>query len=57
MCPVCLTTVALIAAGASSTGGITALVMRTLRHKDGSETTGLPYPRDDQHETPVEMQR
>jgi len=37
MCPACLTTVALIAAGASSTGGLTALVMRTLRGKSGAE--------------------
>jgi len=37
MCPACLTTVALIAAGASSTGGLTALVMRTLRAKSGAE--------------------
>ena len=37
MCPACLTTVALIAAGASSTGGLTALVMRTLRPRSGAE--------------------
>ncbi len=37
MCPVCLSTVAMIAAGASSTGGLTALVMRTLRPKSGAE--------------------
>jgi len=37
MCPACLTTVALIAAGASSTGGLGALVMRTLRGKSGGE--------------------
>jgi hypothetical protein len=37
MCPACLTTVALIAAGASSTGGLAALVMRTLRGKSGAE--------------------
>jgi len=37
MCPACLTTVALIAAGASSTGGVGAFVMRTLRGKGGSK--------------------
>ena len=37
MCPACLTTVALIAAGASSTGGLTALVIRALRAKSGAE--------------------
>jgi len=45
MCPACLTTVALIAAGASSTGGLTALVMRTLRAKSGAENADLqPKP-------------
>jgi hypothetical protein len=37
MCPACFTTVALIVAGASSTGGLTALVIRTLRAKGGAE--------------------
>ena len=37
MCPACLTTVALIAAGASSTGGLTALILLTLRPKSGAE--------------------
>ena len=41
MCPACLTTVALIAAGASSTGGLTALVMRTLRGKINAENASL----------------
>jgi hypothetical protein len=45
MCPACLTTVALIAAGASSTGGLTAFVMRTLRGKSGAENADLqPKP-------------
>jgi len=46
MCPACLTTAALIAAGASSTGGIAALVMRTLRPKGDGEATDCPCPRD-----------
>jgi hypothetical protein len=33
MCPFCITTVALVAAGAGSTGGLTAVVARTLRRK------------------------
>jgi len=33
MCPVCITTVALVAAGASSTGGLAAVIVRTLRSK------------------------
>ncbi|HZF33679.1 MAG TPA: hypothetical protein VE914_07760 [Candidatus Angelobacter sp.] len=40
MCPACLTTVALIAAGASSTGGLGAIVMRTLRGEGGGEIAG-----------------
>ena len=58
MCPACLTTVALIAAGASSTDGITALIMRTLRHKGDGEANDLPCPcDDDEHETTAEIQR
>ncbi|HEV8613711.1 MAG TPA: hypothetical protein VGQ73_09365 [Gemmatimonadales bacterium] len=38
MCPACFTTVALIAAGASSTAGLTALVIRALRAKSGAES-------------------
>jgi hypothetical protein len=33
MCPVCITAVALVAAGASSTGGLAAVIVRTLRRK------------------------
>lgn len=52
MCPACLTTVALIAAGASSTGSITAFVMRTLRTQGNGEATNLPCPRED-HENDI----
>ena len=38
MCPACFTTAALIAAGASSTGGLTALVIGALRAKSGAES-------------------
>jgi hypothetical protein len=42
MCPACLTTAALIAAaGAASTGGLTAVVMRTLRGKRDAEIASL----------------
>jgi hypothetical protein len=45
MCPACLTTVALIAAGASSTGGLGAFVMKTLRGKSRAENADLqPKP-------------
>ena len=57
MCPACLTTVVLLAAGASSTGGIAGLVMRTLRRKGDGEATDLSCSRDHEHETPAEIQR
>ena len=34
MCPVCMTTLALVTAGVTSTGGITALVVSRLRSKN-----------------------
>ena len=37
MCPACLTTAALIVAGASSSGGLGALMVKTLRGKAGAE--------------------
>jgi hypothetical protein len=39
MCPACLATMALIVAGATSTGGLTALAMKTLRAKTGARGT------------------
>lgn len=33
MCPACITTVALLASGAASTGGLTALIARVLFRK------------------------
>jgi hypothetical protein len=33
MCPACITTVALVAAGAGSTGGLTAFLARALHRK------------------------
>jgi hypothetical protein len=33
MCPVCLTTAALAIAGATSTGGLTALAIKSLRRR------------------------
>ncbi len=34
MCPVCIATAALIASGATSTGGLAALVIRKIKSKD-----------------------
>jgi hypothetical protein len=39
MCPMCMTTVAWIAAGATSTGGISALVVSKLRGKNQKANT------------------
>jgi hypothetical protein len=39
MCPMCMTTVAWIAASATSTGGISALVVGRLRGKNQQPTT------------------
>jgi hypothetical protein len=35
MCPACLATAALIAAGATAAGGVTATLVKKLRPKDG----------------------
>ncbi len=40
MCPACIATLALIAAGATSTGGLTALVVHKLRANRGAKKTG-----------------
>jgi len=37
MCPACLTTMALIAAGTTSTGGLTALVVKKLQAKTSAK--------------------
>ena len=50
MCPVCITTtVALVAAGAGSTGGLTALIARALHRKRATAPVAVesnPEPRD-----------
>jgi hypothetical protein len=40
MCPACITTVALIVAGATSTGGLTMLVVKKRRAKTGADYIG-----------------
>ncbi len=37
MCPACITTAALLVAGATSAGGLTALAMKKLRAKTGGK--------------------
>lgn len=46
MCPACVTTVVLIAAGASSSGGLTALVIGALRARSGTADGGRPSEPD-----------
>jgi hypothetical protein len=41
MCPACITTVALIVAGVTSTGGLTALVVKKRRAKTGANNIDL----------------
>lgn len=40
MCPACMTSVALVVAGATSAGGLTALVVKNLRAKTGAKSIG-----------------
>lgn len=42
MSPACVTTVALTIAATTSTGGVTALVVKTLRPKTGAKTIDAP---------------
>jgi len=43
MCPACLSTVALMAAGATSSGGLSALFLQTLRrHRRGRRSESKP---------------
>jgi len=41
MCPACITSVALVVAGATSAGGPTALVVKKLRAKTGAKRIHL----------------
>lgn len=50
MCPMCIATTALIVAGATSTGGLSVLVMKKLRARTGAKsinpTTGTKGDQD-----------
>lgn len=51
MCPVCLATAAIIAGSATGTGGLTALVARTLRrNRENSVSTTTNKEDQDGHE-------
>lgn len=51
MCPACLTTAALMLAGATSAGGLTAPVVKKLRAKTGANSSTNPTTKSegDQH--------
>ncbi len=42
MCPACLTTLAVIAAGTASAGGLTAVVAKKLHDRRAAQTNGEP---------------
>ena len=48
MCPVCLATAAIIAGSATGTGGLTALVARTLRRKMRENPVSTTTNKEDQ---------
>ena len=50
MCPVCLATAALIAGGATGTGGLTALVARTFRKRISQDPTSPTKENHDGHQ-------
>ena len=53
MCPACMTTAALIVAGTTSAGGLTALVVRTLRAKAGARAINpAPKPAESKNKPP-----
>jgi hypothetical protein len=56
MCPVCIATVAQMVAGATSTGGLTALVMNRLRARTGAKNINHTIrTRGEQNETTNEQ--
>jgi hypothetical protein len=54
MCPACLTTVSLIAAGAGSAGGLATLLVRTLRAKPAPKESGAQRDLSDAPDTTTE---
>jgi len=44
MCPACISTLALIAAGAGSAGGLAAVVVRKVRRKPAAQTSSHDAP-------------
>jgi hypothetical protein len=49
MCPFCFATVAWIAAGVASTGGISALAVKKMRGRIQEATTNNNYDQGDRH--------
>lgn len=55
MCPACMSTLVLIAAGTGSAGGLTALIVKKLRTRNDPRSLGSKAP--DRTPTPAEKQR
>jgi hypothetical protein len=51
MCPACLASAALLAAGATSAGGITALVAKRLQARRGAKKISAPPTKGDRDGT------
>lgn len=49
MCPLCLATVAWIAAGITSTGGISAVTVKRLRDRNQEATTNDNHEQGERH--------
>lgn len=49
MCPVCLTTAALIAGSVTSTGGLAAVVVKKFGAKSGDKNPALTPSKEDDH--------
>jgi hypothetical protein len=47
MCPVCLATALLIAAGVASTGGMAAIVIKKFGVKDAGDSNPAPIPSEE----------
>ena len=56
MCPACLTTLAIIAGGATSTGGVVAFVGKKLRSKKSAATTLSRQPKQRGHANGIQTE-
>gem|GEM_PF-3448775 len=57
MCPACISTLAILVAGAVSSGGVTALVVSKIRATSGNSSAKSPMETANQKENAWEQQR